>query len=586
MQIADFFAECPTHAEHVTAAAPDVRVPNACLRLAHAAARAFLSASWPLRPHAADCQATIEAFSWAGRGPHALLRRLQHTCTTSSTLRLPRGRHVLRATADPHATHAITVWSDSAFEFADRPELTAAAADCELFFKQAAEEVPAAAAGTWHVLCRHTFTLPQPARVAVRFRAAPVATHRSLSVLLVDNDTSTATPLVLAARPAEPLPVNEGGYTIMVIQDAALGDVPVGSYSLRLSSDVELGNFAAVPSSRVERFDGAYAPNRHGEVWRFALSPMAPCQVALRLQVHPPGLAGRLRLEADAGSMAAGGKGGGGKKGAAPPPRESGGGGGVVFSADVAGDDVVPVVRIPAGRHVLTLTLDRDRSALDVRPTGHVAGVTEADAERGPEGGPGGARWEVVLAPTADDKACPIAMDTSREVEQQAWLKEWVESRPGGAKERPRRGQEALGRLEELLVDSGPGQAPTVVRSLVLRYLAACCRPVCSWLFCVACRPCNDCVGDQHAEDRLRGVCRCGRPQGLVPVWEAAVRRQSTERLWLLIRRAAAAVRSVRSAGGVHPPPGLAPRDAPVSIPQFLHDIIRHHRDCVVRLVC
>lgn len=467
VQIADFLAECPTHAEHIAAASPDVRVPNACLRLAHATARAFLSASWPLRPRAADCQATIEAFSWAGRGPHATLRRLQHTCATSSTLRLPRGRHVLRATADPHATHALTVWSDSAFEFADRPELMARATDCELFFKETAGEVLAAAGGTWRVLCRHSFTLPQPARVAVRFRAAPVATHRSLRVLLTDNDTSAATPLVLGARPAEPLPVNEGGYTVMAIQDAALGDVPAGSYSLRLSSDVELGNVAAVPCSRVERFDGAYVPNRHAEVWRFALAPMAPCQVAIRLRVHPPGLSGILRLEADAGGAAGGGKGGGGKKGAVPPPQQSGGGGGPVFTAEVAGDDVVPVVRIPAGRHVLTLTLDRGRSALDVRPTGHIAGVTEAGTG-GPDGGPGGARWDVVLAPTADDKACPIAMDTSREAEQQAWLKEWVESRPGGAKERPRRGQEALGRLEELLVSAGPGQAPTVVRCLVL----------------------------------------------------------------------------------------------------------------------
>lgn len=466
MQIADFLAECAAHPEHVAAAAPDVRVPNACLRLAHATARAFLSASWPLRPCAADCQATCEAYTWAGRAPHATLRRLQHTCSTASTLRLPRGRHVLRLTADPHTTHALTVWSDAAFEFADDPKLTAAAADCELWFREAEEEVSAAPRGTWRVLCRHTFTLPRPARVAARFRAAPVATHRSLRMLLVNNATSHATPLILGALPATALPASSGGYTVMVIQDAAAGDVPQGAYSLRLSSDVEPEQFAALPSSRVETFDGTYTPNRNGEVWRFALAPMAPCQVAVRLQVHPPGLAGRLRLQADGAAAAAAGKGGGGKKGAPSAAAEGEGDGGVVFEAEVAGDDVVPVVRVPPGRHVLTLTLDRVRSALDVRPTGHIAGVTEPRGVGGlgPEQQePAGVRWEVVLAPTADDKACPIAVDTSRAAAQQAWLKDWVESRPGGVKERPRRGQEALGRLEELLIKVASGEQAMVV---------------------------------------------------------------------------------------------------------------------------
>lgn len=468
-QIADFLAERETHGPLVAAAAPDVRVPNACLRLAHAAARAFLSASWPLRPRAAACQANFEAYTWASRGPHATLRRLQHTCSTASTLRLPRGRHVLRTTADPHTTHALTVWSNTAFEFADKPELVSASADCDLFFQEAADEVPAATQGTWRVICRHTFTLAAPSRVAVLFRAAPVATNRSLRVLLVDNDKHTVTPLILGARPAELLHANERGYTVMVIQDAAIGAVPSGSYSLRLSSDVELGQFAPMPSTRVERFEGSYSPNRRGEVWRFALAPMAPCQVAVRLQMQPPGLAGTLRLEADVkGPAAATGKGAAGRKGAAATAAEEEEDGGPVFSADVSGDDVVPVVEVPPGRHVLILALDRERSGLDVRPTGHIAGAAD-----GAGGAPAEARWQIVLAPTADDKACPIAVDTSREAEQKAWLQGWVDSRPGGMKERPRKGQEALGRYEQLLTRAASGEEAVMVRCHALNVL--CC---------------------------------------------------------------------------------------------------------------
>lgn len=464
LQIADFLAERETHGTQVAAAAPDVRVPNACLRLAHATARAFLSASWPLRPRAAACQANIEAFSWAGRGPHATLRRLQHTCATASTLRLPRGRHVLRATADPHTTHALTVWSISTFEFADKPELASASTDGDLSFREAAEEISTAAEGTWRVLCRHVFMLPQTARVAIRFRAAPVATNRSLRVLLVDNDTHGVVPLVLGARPADPLPANKRGYTVMVIQDAAVGDIPAGSYILRLSSDKEVGQLTPVPSARAELFEGTYKPNRRGEVWRFALAPMAPCQVAVRLQLRPPGLCGTLRLEPDTkgAAAAAGGKGAAGKKAAPPAAAEAVGG--VLFSADVAADDVVPVVEVPAGRHVLTLCLDRTRSDLDVRPTGHISGCAVAGAEGGDGAEAADSGWRVVLAPTADDKACPIAADMSREAEQQAWLKDWVERRPGGMKERPRRGQEALGRYEELLRKAASEEEALLVR--------------------------------------------------------------------------------------------------------------------------
>lgn len=57
------------------------------------------------------------------------------------------------------------------------------------------------------------------------------------------------------------------------------------------------------------------------------------------------------------------------------------------------------------------------------------------------------AAWTMYVAPTADDKSCPIAVDNSHESEQQTWLKSWVDQGPGGLKERSKRGTEALGRL-------------------------------------------------------------------------------------------------------------------------------------------
>lgn len=65
------------------------------------------------------------------------------------------------------------------------------------------------------------------------------------------------------------------------------------------------------------------------------------------------------------------------------------------------------------------------------------------------------ATWTVYVAPTADDKSCPIALDNSRQVEQQAWLKSWIDQGPGGLKDRPKRGTEALDRLKEFSGTTG-----------------------------------------------------------------------------------------------------------------------------------
>jgi hypothetical protein len=68
--------------------------------------------------------------------------------------------------------------------------------------------------------------------------------------------------------------------------------------------------------------------------------------------------------------------------------------------------------------------------------------------------GPGGsertAEWTLYLAPTADESACPISLDSNQQAEQQLWLKSWIDQGVGGLKLRPEKGMVALSRCQEL----------------------------------------------------------------------------------------------------------------------------------------
>jgi hypothetical protein len=463
--------------------APDAAVANETPALALAAARAFLSASWSVQPASSPLGVTVEDFQWAAGMPTRILRRMSHPAATATTLSLPRGRHVLRLRTQPNTSHALSIWGAAPFEFGDAAPLLSAHEG--LHFAEATAEIPAVPAGSWRVLSRHSFKLAAPARVQIQYRTAPAAAQRAVAVALIDNDTGAATKLVLGQRAAQRLQPNAGGYTLVAMQDATAAPAPAGAYRLRVASDAPLPELVSVQSSRCERFAGEYVPNRSGMVCRYALAPLAPCSIAVRVALSPPGLRARLCLEEAAGATAASGKGvkGAGAKGKpaadAPPPDTPK----LVFSAAVSEEQAVPEIAVPAGRHVLSLRLERASSALELTPAGHIIAPVHTHAPRAehealeiyhgddaaealPERDAGArppvsAAWILFVAPTADDKACPIALDNSHVAAQQAWLKSWVEQGPGGLKERPKRGVDAMAKLQELTADA----RGTLVRS-------------------------------------------------------------------------------------------------------------------------
>ena len=161
------------------------------------------------------------------------------------------------------------------------------------------------------------------------------------------------------------------------IQDNSTGRTPSGTYRLQVSSDAQVSELSQVLSSRCEKFSGDYTPNRMGIVCRCVIAPLSTCSISVRVQLHPAGLAGVLLLEKAAGSTAELGKKGAGNRGKVNLhesfPASAAEQTGTLFSAMVCSQKMIPVIQVPPGRHVLSLTLDRHNGGFDLTSTGHIA---------------------------------------------------------------------------------------------------------------------------------------------------------------------------------------------------------------------
>jgi hypothetical protein len=351
----------------------DATVTNCYAALAHASAYTFLSAAWAIQAQSNPAQVTIDDFMWHSHEPCTILQRVQHHAASASTLRLQRGRHVLRVSVTaPHVPHSISVWSNTAFQLVKNPVMLT---DHEGWhISEVGGSITEASEGMWRVLCRHTFAVPKPCNVQVHLFAAPASTARSLTLLLVNNDTLHAQLLSLNQCTSRPMVPNLKGYTLVTIQDASLQKLPSGNYMLQVASDAAALELSPVPSARCDKFCGKYTPNRLGTVCRFVISPLTTCSVTVCIDLRPACLAGILVLEEAPGGLfgsTKGGKPGKGKKQdgpttlAAEPPK-------IVYSARLAAHEIVPVIQVPPGRHILSFKLDRHHSLFDLDSKGRM----------------------------------------------------------------------------------------------------------------------------------------------------------------------------------------------------------------------
>lgn len=483
VQISSFLASAESEtAVLAQPGATDLTVTNGNLCLAHAAVRAFLAHRWAVEPQAQPCHVIVEDFNWYKSSPHPTVRRLRHVAETASMLSLPRGRHLLRIVPSSGYLHRLSVWSKDPFKLDDAPGVLPQE---NVHLLEAEGVVPTLTANpdrqpsAWLVLCRHSFSVPTPCRVSISFRAAPAAALRCMSVVLVDNETSSHTPLPLSGTELLPMQPNAGGYTVVALMHAAEA-TPAGAYRLRITSDSPLAGFSEVPSSRCERLSGVYKANSRAHVCCCVLTAAKACQLSLRLSSSLPGAHGFLELlpvAADA-AAAAGSKAKGrpaAQAEAAPlAPRTP------LPEVALPGNATVPVLSVPAGSSVLSFKLDPKCCTFIIAPDGSLSHpstdtISSQRATSNSEGGSqqtmsksgGGVElaWELFLAPTADEKACTIALDTSVAAMHEAQLRRWVEGGAGGAKERPKRGEAVLARHIDAQQRAAESGAPlTVVR--------------------------------------------------------------------------------------------------------------------------
>lgn len=455
MQISDFLAAADAEIAGLREpSVVDLTVCNTDAAVAHASVRAFLAHRWALEPAAAPCHCAVERYDWHRPSPQPTMRRLRHVAQGATTLRLPRGTHILRLATDSSFLHRLSVWS------ADKFGLQAAAGVLPrqgVHLLEAAGAVQPLAAGAWRVVCRHAFRVPEACRVSITLQVAPAATQHCVAVHLVDLDSAACTLLHLAAAELRPMQPNASGYMVVALMHAPEA-TPGGSYTLQVTSDKALSDFSSVPSERCDRIGGTYAANSRAEVWRYVISPTQACTLALRLTSSLLGGAGTLELR-PAPADAVGSKGKGAPAPAPPEATEA------LIRVPLSANATLPVLSVPAGPHVLSFTLDRERCTFGIEADGTIApalplGEVGASARS--------LAWELFIAPTVDEKACTITVDTSVAVAQQAQLRQWVEQGAGGAKDRPKRSEAALVKYRDARQRAAEsGEAPTVVRPLL-----------------------------------------------------------------------------------------------------------------------
>ena len=432
----------------------DLTVCNSDSAVAYASLRAFLAHRWALEPAATPCHCAVERYEWLRSGAQPTVRRVRHVAQGATTLRLPRGSHLLRLATDASFQHRLSVWSRDKFALASASDVLP---QQKVHLLEAAGAIQPLAAGAWRAVCRHTFRVPEACHVSIALQTAPAATQRCVAVHLVDVDSTAATTLHLARAELLPMQPNKGGYMVIALQHAPEA-TPAGNYTLQVTSDKPLAGFAAMSSERCDRLEGAYAANSRAEVWRYVITPAQPCSVALRLTSSLLGGAGTLELR-PAPADGTVGKGKGAQVTVAAPAEAPK----ALLTMAVPANATLPELSVPAGPHVLSFSLDRERCSFGIEADGTIATPTPALGDSAT-----GARhldWQLFVAPTADEKACTIAVDNSVVAAQQAQLRQWVEQGAGGAKDRPKRSEAAFNKYRDARQRAAQsGEAPTVVR--------------------------------------------------------------------------------------------------------------------------
>lgn len=372
MQIACFLSSASTQTALLrSVGASDACIMNCDPALAHAAAREFLSSSWAVHAKNSRFLVTVDAFPQQPQS-RCLVRRVRHTACTATTVNLPRGRHVLQVSfSNPFALHAISISSRTSFQFSDMASLLSRLE--ETHGSESTGSVAEACEGTWRVVCRHLFMVSTPCNVRIQLSVAPAATGRSMSLLLINNHSLVSQVLPLKHVGSIRVLPNSSGYSVIVIQDTS--DVhaysPPGEYRLQVSSSAPVSALTPTSCLRCETFSGEYTPNRQGTVCRLTVSPMSTSYLTVRLKVQPTHLTGTLVLEELVAPHPGQGKDKKQKesKVQSEPPSMPGK---VLCALPVHAQQTIPVIQVPAGRHLLSLTLDNEHALFHLDSTGQI----------------------------------------------------------------------------------------------------------------------------------------------------------------------------------------------------------------------
>ena len=180
------------------------------------------------RPRSAiACQLVVDSFDWQSERPMGATKlRMSTVLSAGATLELPRGRHLLRVSANHEQLHAVTFFSRtpiSANEYTD--VMREAEPGCSSSCLEG--DYAAMPAGACSSLLRYNLRVAAPTTLAAGLAVSGEDLRACTRLVLVDNASGSETVVPLLSRlPATELRPTPEGYTLVAVSEVPRSVLP------------------------------------------------------------------------------------------------------------------------------------------------------------------------------------------------------------------------------------------------------------------------------------------------------------------------------------------------------------------------
>ncbi|GMH36176.1 hypothetical protein BSKO_04044 [Bryopsis sp. KO-2023] len=375
----------------------------------------IISDYWPKLKTPSPCHMLVEFYNWEKTKPNKTCRRLITLASGTTTIHLPRGRHLLGFSADQEILHSMKMLSNTKFQTGDVSTILKEKEN--LSVQRFQGEYEAMSSDSWSLLFWYNYDVVEPCKVSAHLQTSSEKVQRYVKLYVIDNDESKESVHLLGKMEVGQADTNKrhkpivdpflslldfhhedvsllqvtlhqpnrNGYSIIgVLRCRDKKEIEAGEWRLTLTSDNQLKPKQQL-TSRFHSFTGKYQTNTKAIGCRYKVNVSKRTQFCIRARFDPPAPLVLSILS---------------------PPKQSNG----VFewgaeeiqntSRESASSLFIPGVTLDPGPYVVQMALAVEKCPFSVAEDGSID--TELD-------------WTLEIAPTRDEKECPILEDDTKD---------------------------------------------------------------------------------------------------------------------------------------------------------------------------